>query len=418
MRRHWKEALWLLLAVVLVLTLLSPAYAATRREKIANVKLKVECDKTPEAGDDIGTVKVTVSDDRIEVSEPAEFYDTEDDTWVRGEVPVIRLELSVKDEEKHYFTSSTKVRVSGHHSELKSKKVTHGGDSLQIEIKLEKVSGDLAEVEDYYWEGNVAEWSEVDGASKYEIKLYRGNSQVTTVTTNQEKYDFFPYMNKAGDYTFKVRAISSSDNEKGKWTDKSEECSIDEKDVYKGNPPENGNLNSGPSVNPPYPGSYGNPGQQRYGWNQDSAGWTYRMNDGSLARNRWLFVDNNWFYLSENGYMKTDWIYVDNNWFYLNPISDGTRGAMKTGWQDINGARYYLNPISDGTRGAMKTGWQNIDGARYYFNPISDGTRGSMKTGYQQIDGRWYYFDTANGQLWFNRNTPNGRWADGNGMIQ
>ena len=91
--------------------------------------------------------------------------------------------------------------------------------------------------------------------------------------------------------------------------------------------------------------------------------------------------------------MKTGWIYVDNNWFYLNPVSDGTRGAMKTGWQDIGDARYYLNPISDGTRGAMKTG-------------------------YQRIDGRSYYFDANDGRLWLNRNTPNGQYADGNGMIQ
>lgn len=398
MRRYWKEVLWLLLAAMLVLTLANPAYAA-RREKIASVKLKVECDEKPEAGENVGNVKVTVSDDRITVTEPAEYYDTEDDVWIRGEIPIIRLELSVKDEEKHYFTSSTKVRVSGYHSELKSKKVTHGGESLQIDIKLEKVSGALEEPEDYYWEEREAQWSEVEGASKYEVKLYRGNSLVTTVTTSQEKYNFYPYMNKAGDYSFKVRALSGSDDAKGKWTDKSEECSIGEGEVYTGNPPANGTpgQNSGCVTNSPYPGSNGNsgpnPGQVKYGWNQDSIGWTYRLENGNLAKGCWLFVDNNWFYLMENGYMKTDWIYVDNNWFYLNPISDGTRGAMKTGWQDINGARYY-------------------------FNPISDGTRGAMKTGYQQIDGRYYYFDTNDGKLWFNRNTPNGRYADGSGIIQ
>ena len=102
--------------------------------------------------------------------------------------------------------------------------------------------------------------------------------------------------------------------------------------------------------------------------------------------------DNNWFYLAGNGYMMTGWIFVDNNWFYLNPVSDGTRGAMKTGWQQIDGLWYYLNPVSDGTRGARKTS-------------------------YQMIDGKWYFFDTATGAMWFNRQAPNGKWIDANGVV-
>ncbi len=408
MRRRWKTVLRFALAAELILMLCSPAYAAAKREKISSVKLKVECDKKPEAGEDVGSVQVTVSDERIEITEPAEYYDTDDDVWGWGEIPVIRLELSVKDDAKHYFSSSTKVTVSGDRSELKSKRVTHSGESLQIDIKLPKVTGVLTEPEDYYWEDREAKWSEVEGAGKYDVRLYRGNSQVTTVTTSRETYDFYPYMNKAGDYTFRVRAVGSSDGKKGEWTDKSEEYSISEEEVYKGNKPGNTSGSGSPSHNP---------GQPKYGWSQDSAGWTFRMEDGNLAKGRWLFVDNNWFYLAENGYMKTGWNYVDNNWFYLNPVSDGTRGAMKTGWMYVDNNWFYLNPVSDGTRGAMRTGWQEIGGARYYLNPISDGTRGAMKTGYQLIDGRYYYFDTNDGRLWLNRNTPDGRYADGNGII-
>lgn len=409
MRRYWRSVGRLALAAGFILMLCSPAYAAVSREKINSVRLKVECDEKPEAGKDVGNVQVSVSDERIMITEPAEYYDTDDDVWVWGEIPVIRLELSVKDEAKHYFSSSTKVTVSGFRSELKSKKVTHGGESLQIDIKLAKVTGILTEPEDYYWEDGEARWSEVEGAGKYEVRLYRGNSLITTVTTSREKYNFYTYMNKAGDYSFRVRAIDSSSGTKGTWTDKSEEYSISEEEVYKGNTPGSTPGNGSSSQNP---------GQPKYGWSQDSAGWTFRMEDGNLAKGRWLFVDSNWFYLMENGYMTTGWFYIDNNWFYLNPISDGTRGAMKTGWIYADNNWFYLNPVSDGTRGAMKTGWQDIGGARYYLNPISDGTRGAMKTGYQQIDGRAYYFDANDGRLWLNRSTPNGRYADGNGIIQ
>lgn len=103
------------------------------------------------------------------------------------------------------------------------------------------------------------------------------------------------------------------------------------------------------------------------GWIQDKTGWRYRQADYQLAVSTWIFVDNNWFYLNGQGYMMTGWIFVDNNWFYLNPVSDGTRGAMKTG--------------------------------------------------YQQVDGNWYYFDPGQGFLWKNQRVPDGRWADGNGIL-
>lgn len=128
------------------------------------------------------------------------------------------------------------------------------------------------------------------------------------------------------------------------------------------------------------------------GWIQDKTGWRYLQANYQLAVNTWIFVDNNWFYLNGQGYMMTGWIFVDNNWFYLNPVSDGTRGAMRTGWQ-------------------------TIEGETYFFNLVSDGTRGAMKTGYQQVDGNWYYFDPGQGFLWKNQRVPDGRWADGNGIL-
>ncbi len=383
MKRYLKmqksAAALVILFLILVLSL--PAYAATQKEKITSVKLTVAYDSKPEAGEDIGSVTVTLADERIEISDPATYYDPEDTVWIRGEIPVIQLELSVKDTDKYRFTTSTKVTTSGSGSQLKSKKVQDSGDSLLVQIKLKKVTGPLEEIDDYYWEGTDAEWSEIPDADRYEVRLYRGSILVTTVTTSNNHYNFYPYMTKAGDYMFRVRGLCDSDSTKGTWTDKSEECSIAENYVYTGSVP--GPTGSGPSA-----GS-----SAQTGWVQDQAGWTYRTAGGGLARSTWLYVDNNWFYLGDNYYMKTGFIYVDNNWFYLNPISDGTKGAMKTGWQ-------------------------NISGAWYYFNPISDGTRGAMRTGYQNVDGRQYYLDPNSGILWVNRNVPNGRWADASGAIQ
>ncbi len=199
------------------------------------------------------------------------------------------------------------------------------------------------------------------------------------------EYDFYPYMNRAGDYTFRVRALGAMEDERGMWSDKSEEITIGEDNVYRGTPP---------SDSPAGFGIFGgsqSPLEVR-GWIQDKTGWRYLQANYQLAVNTWIFVDNNWFYLNGQGYMMTGWIFVDNNWFYLNPVSDGTRGAMRTGWQ-------------------------TIEGETYFFNLVSDGTRGAMKTGYQQVDGNWYYFDPGQGFLWKNQRVPDGRWADGNGIL-
>lgn len=387
-----------------ILTLLSaallPAYAADSREKISSVRLNVSYDEKPEAGKSIGSVTVSTSDEKIELSEPAQYYDTDDDVWIRGEIPVIRVELAIKDTARYRFVSSTKVSVSGKRSELKTKRLLDGGDRLRIDIRLPRVSGPLGEAEDFYWDKRHARWSEIEGADQYEVRLYRGNSQITTITTANTSYYFYPHMNRGGEYTFRVRGINRSDGTKGSWTDKSEEFYLSSQDSYQGDAPEpdNGNISSS-------------------GWNQNQSGWTYQKEDGSLIRDSWLFTDNQWFYLGNDSIMRTGWIFVDQQWFYLNPVSDGTRGAMKTGWIFADNHWFYLNPVSDGTRGAMKTGWIFVNNGWYYLNPISDGTRGSMKTGYQYISGKWYYLDAQTGILWINRRTPDGRFADRDGVL-
>ena len=389
----FKRILIPVLAALTALSLSVPAYAAD--EKISTVKLKVEIGDEPEAGDDIDDPTVTIStgSDKCEIGEQPEYYDTNDDEWERGEVPVIRLELDAKDGWK--FTSSTKVSVSGFHSELKSKSVKDRGQTLRVYIKLRKVGGPLDDVEDVEWSGTNAKWDEVDGANKYEVKLYRNGGTVTTITTNSERFDFYPYMTKSGDYTFKVRAICTSDGEKSEWSDEADEYYISSSEVYTGAPPTTNDYTGSNSTSTSGSGSSSSGGPNNTvsgGWVQDNLGWTFWQN-GQALKNTWLYVDNNWFYLGNNYYMLTGWIYVDNNWFYLNPISDGTKGAMKTGLQSINGAVYYLNPVSDGTKGAMKTG-------------------------YQVINGQTYYFDTSNGAMWVNRTAPNGKWISSNGIIR
>jgi len=143
-----------------------------------------------------------------------------------------------------------------------------------------------------------------------------------------------------------------------------------------------------PSVTPPTPagndGWYKQNGKWRYRENgKDVVGWKkvqnvwYYMNADGYMRVGWLKDGNKWYYLKANGAMATGWINDKNKWYYLK--SDG---AMATGWIKDKGEWYYLNPD-----GSMKTGWLQI-GSRHYYCLDS----GKAARGFHTIDGKDYYF--------------------------
>ena len=143
-------------------------------------------------------------------------------------------------------------------------------------------------------------------------------------------------------------------------------------------------------------------GRMATGWLNLGGTWYWLAGDGTMATG-WTAVGGSWYYLGNqgDGAMKTGWIWVDNKWYYCNGS-----GAMLTGWQWIGNAWYLL-----GSNGAMLTGWQRIDNKTYYL----DGS-GAMLTGKQTIDGKNYEFNSSGMLLndpnqrigWFKE--PNGQW--------
>lgn len=373
MRHNLKAVAVSALAIMAALAMSIPAYASDK--KISEVKFRVN--STPEAGDGIGSPDVTITKGNAEITE--EEYDNDDDEWERGDKPVIYLTIEAND--GYYFSNTT---LSMTKSSYKVSKRSGNKSTWKVKITLTAIDGDLDTVDDLYWNNHTAKWDEVSDAKKYEVKLYRNSSAVTTVTSTSNSCNLYQYMTKSGDYTFKVRAISGSD--KGEWSDESDECYISSSDVYKGTTSTTGSTDN--TSNGSSPADQSNSSGQ---WANSVYGWSYYIN-GVPVKGNWVYSDNEWYHLNDNGFMDTGWIYTDNNWFYLNPVSDGTMGRMLTGWQQIGAAKYYLNPVSDGTRGARKTSYQNIDGA-------------------------WYLLDPTTGALWTNAVTPNGMVADANGVL-
>ena len=68
--------------------------------------------------------------------------------------------------------------------------------------------------------------------------------------------------------------------------------------------------------------------------------WRLIQMDGTLAKNKWVQADQDWYHFDLQGNMQIGWFQdVDGKWYYLHIFS----GKMQTGWQMINEKWYYLD---------------------------------------------------------------------------
>lgn len=105
-------------------------------------------------------------------------------------------------------------------------------------------------------------------------------------------------------------------------------------------------------------------GESKLGWVKNAGKWYYIDEQTKSFKTGWLFYNNEWYSLDNNGSMQTGWISRDGCWYYLKPT-----GNMATGWIKDQSKWYFLD-----RDGAMKTGWIKDHGIWYYLN-----NDGSMK---------------------------------------
>lgn len=385
------KGLCLILAAVMTLGTGFTTFAADT--KINTVKLSFSYSKAPATGDDIGDISVSAGSSGFTV-ESAEYTNQDNqETWTVGDVPEVKVELSAEDGYRFSYTSKSHFTLSGCNAEFKRAKITDDGNYIEVYAELKRVGGKLEGASDLEWNDTVAEWSEIEGAKSYDVKLMRDEKTVTTVSTTDTSYNFAGYFNKEGDYTFRVRAISRYNNKTGEWSEDSSSMYIDEDEM----------------------GNYSGSGR----WVQDQRGWWYSYDTGGYPSSCWKQINGAWYYFNSSGYIVTGWQRLDGKSYYLNPS-----GAMTTGWQLVNGQWYYMNGS-----GEMQTGWQSINGRWYYLS-----ASGVMQTGWQRLNGQWYYLDASgamatgwqaingkwycfqdNGVMYANTTTPDGRRVDGSG---
>lgn len=395
-----------------------------------------------------GEVAVSVSGSKYSVSD-AEWTDKSSNELKAAEEPQMKVTLKPTDVSEDYFLSSYKkadVKISG--GTFVSAR--RNGDELVVTLRIKAIKGDYEAPEDAWWNESSlgqAKWQKPYNTSGYyEVQLYRGKTKVYSIDqTSATQYNFYPYMTKTGEYTFKVRTVPGNETQK-KYGDKSEwvesgELSITDRYVSDGKGQQSNNPSAKSGTADPV------------GWVQSDNGWNYRLPDGSIYRGSWQMIDGFWYYFDVDGTMLTGWQKVQNDWYYLYgdgkmasgwsriggqwyyfyPLSeDGhTQGAMCApgwniinadyyyfnqdgsmyiGWLDQNGSRYYLNTLDNSLQGAMFTGWLIRDEKTYFLD--ADGV---MAKGWYQIDGNWYYFWPDSGELAKNQDI-NGFYVNEDGI--
>ncbi|WP_051273930.1 N-acetylmuramoyl-L-alanine amidase family protein [Oribacterium sp. oral taxon 078] len=165
--------------------------------------------------------------------------------------------------------------------------------------------------------------------------------------------------------------------------------------------------------------------------------WYYAGADGTLRKDGWQRVGEDYYYFDASGKMQTGW--VDNYMYYCDPQS----GAMKTGWRELplpdaltadgkakGGSYWFYFSTKDGEKfhaGSSETVTKTIDGAVYGFDE-----NGVMVTGWAEtestspdIAGYMYFSEKATGSLklgqriagtWYAAVGPNKE--DGSGNVE
>ena len=333
-------------------------------------------------------------------------YEVSDLNWITsdskemkiGSEPKMKVTLHATDSDEYAFKGgyqSSNITIKGGTYVSASRS---GSDTLYVTFTFKPVKGTYDSPEDAYWRdsgyGN-AKWSSVDNSSDaYDVYLYRGSTIVKKVEKlKATSYNFFPYMTKAGTYSFKVRTVPYTDAE-GKygknsdWTE-SDEVYLPQEKVSDGSGQDSAGASSG-----------------EVGWIKNGASWSYRYPDGSYLKNTWSKINDRWFLFDNNGTMLTGWQQKGDKWYYLN-----NDGIMVTGWISSNNKWYYCNPsVTSGIEGAMITGWISYNNKWYYAD-----SNGAMQEGWKQVDGNWFYFYPGEGSKAVNT-TISGFAVDGEGI--
>lgn len=326
--------------------------------------------------------------------ESCEWYSQGDNAFEIGGAPKVVVYLITKDYETTSVTNNNDYYYRFLSSYSSSTCYISKGifisatrlstSNLKVVFQLQGIKGTFNPPENAYWEddrGN-ARWesSNINDSGFYDLILSRDSSVVARIDKyHGNTYNFSGYINKEGDYSFKVRTVSGNDNQAtyGKNSEYVESGSIYVDATALSMIAQGVNT------------SNNNSGVTNVGWVKLNNTWYYNRPDGTMIKNDWIMWNGKWYYMDELGQMKVGIQNINNRIYYL-----AADGAMATGWLNLNDTYYYFDTNNGSNYGAMiSNSWIKYDNKYFYFDE-----KGIMVTGWKQISdangniGTYYFY--------------------------
>lgn len=287
---------------------------AMATEKINNVSVKFEMEDVDEG---MPAVDVDIDNDKYSgfVSSAAEYYGGEGEYAEDPNIYIV--ELQAEDDWYFNITKQSGIHLSGAGAEFIKASRRNNGQTLIITARLTDLSDFIEEVpEAGFKENGYGEWEEAYGALTYRLAITDPKGKAKYATTGGTTYDFRPFMQKEGEYRFRVRPISESGKMQG-WTDGGyftvtpEMAAVNREnfEVKKDISFLNGEKTPANQII-----TYLNTG-----WQKTDGGQTwYRNQDGSYPQRSWQQDGDDWYFFDENGYMVTsDYIEWGSKDYYV-----------------------------------------------------------------------------------------------------
>ena len=134
------------------------------------------------------------------------------------------------------------------------------------------------------------------------------------------------------------------------------------------------------------------------GWYQDEGGWHYIMKNGRYAGATWIQdTDGKWYYINIGTYMETDDVTPDGYYVDANGVWDGNASTVNN--------KVNLGP-------GVTDGWEPVDTGWKFKQEDGTYLTNSWK---QDPDGKWYYLN-EDGWMLKDTTTPDGYYVDANGI--
>lgn len=224
--------------------------------------------------------------------------------WSSDDVPDIKIYLSADEGYYFHITKASQIHLTG--ATYVSAAREDSAYTLVVEVQLPSLETQVADIETATMSSDgICTWEESAGSASYEVKFMRNGTTLGGVqTVTGTSFDGSKYMTKASsNYHFMVRGVNGKDSSiKGHWTDSNK---INVTDTMAAAQREKNKNDESAGT-----------------WSEQNGRWIFTLPDGTLMKDGWRQIREQWYLFDENGYMRTGWYNDNGNWYYLDP-TDG-----------------------------------------------------------------------------------------------